>query len=56
MLRWTCLEAGCEAVVTAAGEDELVAKVNEHMGEAHASYELEEVVVANAEAVDDDGR
>ncbi len=48
MLEWTCLEAGCEAVVTASGEDELIEKVNEHVGEAHGSYELEDVIIANA--------
>ena len=55
MLRWTCLEAGCDAVVTAEDEDELIEKVNAHVGEAHKSYELEEVIVANAEVVDGDG-
>ena len=53
MLRWECLEAGCEAVVTAAGEDELIEKVNAHVGEAHGSYELEDVILAGAEEVDD---
>ena len=55
MLAWECLEAGCEAVVTADDEDELVAKVNAHVGEAHGSYELEDVIVANAEVIDGDG-
>jgi hypothetical protein len=53
MLRWECLEAGCDAVVTAGDEDELVEKVNAHVGEAHKSYELEDVIIANAEEVDD---
>ena len=52
-LRWECLEAGCDAIVTAANEDELIEKVNAHVGEAHASYELEDVILANAEEVDD---
>ena len=52
-LRWECLEAGCSAVVTAAGEDELIEKVNSHVAEAHASYELEDVILAGAEEVDD---
>jgi hypothetical protein len=55
MLRWECLEAGCGAIVTAGGEDELVEKVNAHVSEAHASYELEDVILANAEEVDDGG-
>ena len=53
MLRWECLEAGCEAVVTAADEDELLEKVNAHVGEAHGSYELEDVILAGAEEVED---
>ena len=35
------------------GEDELIEKVNAHVAEAHASYELEDVILANAEEVDD---
>jgi predicted small metal-binding protein len=53
MLKWTCLEAGCDAVVTAEDEDELIEKVNAHVGEAHASYELEDVILANATEADD---
>jgi len=56
MKRWECLEAGCDAVVTAADDEELIAKVNEHVGAEHGSYELEEVILAGAEEVDgDDG-
>jgi predicted small metal-binding protein len=55
MKRWECLEAGCEAVVTAVDDDELVEKVNAHVGEAHGSYELEDVILAGAEEADDDG-
>jgi predicted small metal-binding protein len=56
MLRWECLEAGCGAVVTASDEDDLIEKVNAHVGEAHGSYELDDVIVANAEVLDgDDG-
>jgi predicted small metal-binding protein len=51
--RWECLEARCNAIVTARDEDELIAKVNEHVGAAHGSYELEEVILAGAEDVDD---
>lgn len=53
MLRWTCLEAGCDEVVTAAGDEELIEKVNAHVGEAHASYELEDIILANATEQDD---
>ena len=55
MMRWECMEAGCGAVVMAEDEDELIAKVNEHVGAAHDSYELEEVIVAGAVEVDDGG-
>ena len=55
MKRWTCLEVGCDATVTAADEDDLVEKVNVHVAEAHGSYELEDVILANAEEIDGDG-
>jgi hypothetical protein len=51
MKRWTCMEAGCSAVVVAADEDELVEQVNAHVGDAHGSYELEDVILAGAEDV-----
>ena len=54
-LRWECLESGCGQIVTADGEDELIEKVNAHVGEAHGSYELDEVILANAEEVEDGG-
>ena len=54
MKRWTCLEEGCGVTVTAADEDDLVEKVNAHVGEAHGSYELEDVILANAEEIDGD--
>jgi predicted small metal-binding protein len=52
--RWECLEAGCSEVVRAADDDELIEKVNAHVDEAHGSYELEDVILANAEDVDGD--
>jgi hypothetical protein len=54
MLRWQCLEAGCDAVVTAQGEEALVEAVNAHVREAHGSYELEDVILAGAEEVRDE--
>jgi|GraSoiStandDraft_32_1057276.scaffolds.fasta_scaffold2820964_2 predicted small metal-binding protein len=47
--RWQCLEVGCGVTISAASDEELVAAVNEHVRAAHSSYELEEVVLANAE-------
>lgn len=47
--RWRCLEVGCETVVEAGSDDELVEAANAHVREAHDSYELEEVILAGAE-------
>jgi predicted small metal-binding protein len=47
--QWRCLEVDCGTVVSAATDDELVEAVNTHVREAHDSYELEEVILANAE-------
>ncbi len=47
--RWLCMESGCETEVTAGSDEELVEAVNAHMREAHDSYELEDVILANAE-------
>jgi predicted small metal-binding protein len=44
------MEVGCDAVVTAASEEELVEAANAHVRDAHDSYELEEVILAGAEA------
>ena len=55
MKRWECMEAGCDAVVTAGDDDELVEKVNDHVRAAHDSYELEEIILAGATEVADDG-
>ena len=53
--RWQCLEVGCETVVSAGSDDELVEAVNAHVREAHGSYELEEMILAVAEDASDDG-
>lgn len=50
-MRYVCLEAGCEAVVEAADEDSLIEAVQTHMSDAHNTFELEDVILANA--VDD---
>jgi predicted small metal-binding protein len=46
---WRCLEAGCDTVVTADDDEQLVAAVNRHMAEAHQSFELEEVILDAAQ-------
>jgi predicted small metal-binding protein len=48
---WRCLEAGCDAVITAGSDEELVAAVNRHVGDAHGSFELEDVILDAAEDV-----
>ena len=47
--QWQCLEVGCGQVVTADSDEELVEAANDHVREAHGSYELEEVILAVAE-------
>ncbi|MGE0065880.1 MAG: DUF1059 domain-containing protein [Solirubrobacterales bacterium] len=51
-MQWDCLELGCGWSVTAAEESELIAAVEEHMREAHDTFELEEMVLAAAVEVD----
>ncbi|MFN8217770.1 MAG: DUF1059 domain-containing protein [Solirubrobacterales bacterium] len=46
--RFECLEAGCDAVVTAETDEELVAAVERHMAEVHDTFELEDVILANS--------
>lgn len=46
---WRCLEAGCDEVITAGDDAQLVAAVNRHVAEAHGSFELEEVILDAAE-------
>jgi Protein of unknown function (DUF1059) len=48
---WRCLEAGCDALITAPDDEQLVAAVNRHVGEVHQSFELEEVILDAAEEV-----
>jgi predicted small metal-binding protein len=46
---WRCLEAGCDAIVVADDDQQLVAAVNRHVAEAHDSFELEEVILDAAQ-------
>lgn len=50
--RFVCLEAGCERVIEANNDEELVRAVQEHVAEAHNSFELEEFILAGATEVD----
>jgi len=54
--RWTCVEAGCDWAVTAP-EPDIVALAQEHIADAHGSFELEDMIEAVLEdAPDDDER
>lgn len=50
--RFVCLEAGCETAIEANGDDELVQAVQEHMAQAHNSFELEDFILAGATEAD----
>ena len=52
--RFVCLEAGCEQVIEASNDDELVEAVQEHVAEAHNSFELEEFILAGATEVQEE--
>ena len=47
--QWQCLEVSCGSVITAGSDEELVEAANEHVREAHGSYELEEMILAAAQ-------
>ena len=47
-LVFVCLEAGCERRFEADAEEQLVSEVNAHMSEAHNTFELEDVILTNA--------
>lgn len=43
-----CFQARCDQVFEADDEDTLVEVVSGHMNDAHDTFELEDVIVANA--------
>jgi predicted small metal-binding protein len=53
--QWQCLEVGCGELVMAGSDEELVEAANAHVGEAHGSYELEEMILAAAEDAPEEG-
>ena len=53
MLRWVCLDAGCDTEITAPDEDALLERAHAHIAEAHSSFELEDVILAAVERVPD---
>lgn len=54
-MRYECLEPGCGWTVEAEGEKELVSRVQEHMGEQHDTFELEDVIIDAAHAAAEEG-
>jgi hypothetical protein len=46
--RFECFDAGCSVVIERPTETELVEAVNRHMAEAHDTFELEDVILANS--------
>ena len=53
--QWQCLEVGCGEVVSASSDEALVEAANEHVREAHGSYELEEMILAVAQDAPEKG-
>ena len=50
--RFVCLEAGCDQVIEADSDDELVDAAQEHVREAHNSFELPDFILAGATEVE----
>ncbi len=52
--RFICLEAGCDQVIEAGSDEELIEVVQAHVAEAHNSFELDEFILAGAVEVVDE--
>ena len=50
--RFVCLEAGCQEVIEAKTDEELVEAVQRHVAEVHNSFELDEFILAGATEVE----
>ena len=50
--RFVCLEAGCDQVIEADTDDALIEAVQQHVAEAHNSFELDEFILAGATEVE----
>jgi predicted small metal-binding protein len=53
VMRYRCLEAGCEFEIEVDSEEELLERVQSHMAQAHDTFELEDVILDNASVVED---
>jgi predicted small metal-binding protein len=51
--RYECLDVDCGEVIVASDRDELVARVQAHMADAHDSFELEDVIIDTSTEVPD---
>ena len=52
--QFVCLEAGCQTVIEASSDEELVRAVQQHVAEAHNSFELDEFILAGATEVENE--
>jgi predicted small metal-binding protein len=52
-MRFTCLEPECGFQAQSDDDQDLIDKVTAHMAEAHSTFELEDVILANATPVAD---
>ncbi len=52
--QFVCLEAGCQTVIEAGSDEELVRAVQQHVAEAHNSFELDEFILAGATEVENE--
>jgi predicted small metal-binding protein len=50
--QFVCLEAGCQTVIEASTDEELVEAVQTHVADAHNSFELDEFILAGATEVE----
>lgn len=53
--RFVCLEAGCDQVIEAGDDGELIEAVQQHVADAHGSFEIEDFILAGATEVEDEG-
>jgi predicted small metal-binding protein len=52
--QFVCLEADCEVVIEANSDEELIRAVQEHVAEAHHSFELDDFILAGATEAESD--
>jgi predicted small metal-binding protein len=50
--QFACLEAGCETVIEANSDEDLIQSVQEHVAKAHNSFELDDFILAGATEVE----